>query len=136
MEYKAINPHEMKRWMRIAGLVAGVGLLALSFYMKSIYTGSVGIMIFLAVIYRKEVCFNDDGYLTTFDFIVFKHKDLWGYSQLSDIHREPAPNQAYMGLILQKDMAFKRAIIPVKSVDSILHQAKIANPKIHIGDIN
>ena len=134
-EYKTINPHELKKLTRIAGLIASFGLIFLGITIMSIYTVLVGIVIFLCVIYRKEMLFNENGYVTKFDFIFFKHEDIWRYEQISYMHREKAPDIKYMGIIIQKDMAFKRAVVLTRDVEPILELAKSQNPKIYIGDI-
>jgi len=91
-EYKTINPHELKKSTRIAGLIASFGLIFLGISIVSIYTVLVGVVIFLAVIYRKEMLFTEDGYVTKFDFIFFKHEDIWRYDQITYMHRENAPD--------------------------------------------
>lgn len=135
-EFKTINPHEMKKSTRIAGLLASFGLIWLGITIESIYTILVGAVIFLAVIYKKEMLFNEEGYVTKFDFIFFKHEDIWKYDQISYMHREMAPDINYMGIIIQKDMAFKRAVVSRREVEEILELAKSQNPKIYIGDID
>jgi len=135
-EYKTINPHELKKSTRIAGLIASFGLIFLGIKIMSIYTALVGMVIFLAVIYRKEMLFNEEGYVTKFDFIFFKHEDLWSYEQITYMHREKAPDMNYMGIIIQKDMAFKRAVVLKRDVEPILELAKSKNSKIYIGDID
>ena len=135
-EYKTINPHELKKSTRIAGLAASLGLIWLGITIVSIYTILVGIVIFLAVIYKKEMLFNEDGYVTKFDFIFFNHVDIWRYDQINYMHREKAPDIKYMGIIIQKDMAFKRAVVLKKDVEPILELAKSQNPKIYVGDID
>ena len=135
-EYKTINPHELKKSTRIAGLAASIGLILLGIKIVSIYTGLVGMVIFLAVIYKKEMLFNEAGYVTKFDFIFFKHEDIWRYDQISYMHREQAPDANYMGIIVQKDMAFKRAVVLKGDIEPILELAKSKNPKIYIGDID
>jgi len=135
-EYKTINPHELKKSTRIAGLIASFGLIFLGISIVSIYTVLVGVVIFLAVIYRKEMMFTEDGYVTKFDFIFFKHEDIWRYDQITYMHRENAPDIKYMGIIIQKDMAFKRAVVLKQDVEAILELAKSKNPKIYVGDID
>lgn len=135
-EYKTINPHELKKSTRIAGLIASFGLIFLGIKIMSIYTALVGMVIFLAVIYRKEMLFNEEGYVTKFDFIFFKHEDLWSYEQITYMHREKAPDMNYMGIIIQKDMTFKRAVVLKRDVEPILELAKLKNSKIYIGDID
>jgi len=135
-EYKTINPHELKKSTRIAGLIASFGLIFLGISIVSIYTVLVGVVIFLAVIYRKEMLFTEDGYVTKFDFIFFKHEDIWRYDQITYMHRENAPDIKYMGIIIQKDMAFKRAVVLKQDVEAILELAKSKNPKIYVGDID
>ncbi|MBR5516663.1 MAG: hypothetical protein IKU53_01705 [Firmicutes bacterium] len=135
-EYKTINPHEMKKSTRVTGLIASFGLIWLGIKIVSIYTALVGIVIFLSVIYRKEMLFNEEGYLTKFDFIFFKHEDIWRYDQISNMHREKAPDINYMGIIIQKDMALKRAVVLKKDVEDILELASSKNSKIYIGDID
>jgi len=135
-EYKTINPHELKKSTRIAGLIASFGLIFLGISIVSIYTVLVGVVIFLAVIYRKEMMFTEDGYVTKFDFIFFKHEDIWRYDQITYMHRENAPDIKYMGIIIQKDMAFKRAVVLKQDVEAILELAKSKNSKIYVGDID
>lgn len=135
-EYKTINPHELKKTTRVAGLIAGLGLIWLGITVGSIYTILVGAVIFLAVIYRKEMLFDEEGYVTKFDFIFFKHEDIWRYDQITYMHREKAPDINYIGIIIQKDMAFKRAVVFKRDVEEILELAKSKNPKIFIGDID
>lgn len=135
-EYKTINPHEMKKSTRVTGLIASFGLIWLGIKIVSIYTALVGLVIFLSVIYRKEMLFNEEGYITKFDFIFFKHEDIWRYDQISYMHREKAPDIKYMGIIIQKDMAFKRAVVSKRDVEDILELAASKNPKIYIGDID
>ena len=135
-EYKTINPHEMKKSTRVTGLIASFGLIWLGIKIVSIYTALVGLVIFLSVIYRKEMLFNEEGYVTKFDFIFFKHEDIWRYDQISYMHREKAPDIKYMGIIIQKDMAFKRAVVSKIDVEDILELAASKNPKIYIGDID
>jgi len=135
-EYKTINPHELKKSTRIAGLIASFGLIFLGISIVSIYTVLVGVVIFLAVIYRKEMLFTEDGYVTKFDFIFFKHEDIWRYDQITYMHRENAPDIKYMGIIIQKDMAFKRAVVLKQDVEAILELAKSKNSKIYVGDID
>lgn len=135
-EYKVINQHELKQSTRIYALIGGIALILLGIYILSIYTALVGVIIILAVIYKKEIFFNEDGYLTAYDFILFRHKNLWSYDDISDLHREPAPDGEHMGILVQKGMAFKRAVLPMKDVEDVLSLAKEKNPKIHIGDVN
>ena len=52
------------------------------------------------------------------------------------MHREKAPDIKYMGIIIQKDMAFKRAVVSKRDVEDILELAASKNPKIYIGDID
>lgn len=131
-EYKAINPYPLKPFTRIFALIAGIALILLGIFIKSVYTSLVGSIIIMAIIYKKDMSFTEEGYLTTFDFIFFRHEDLWKYSDISNLHKDPAPNKDYMGILIQKDMALKRAIVPTEYVQDILHLALEKNPNVYI----
>ncbi|MDD2217979.1 MAG: hypothetical protein PHX63_06065 [Eubacteriales bacterium] len=133
-EYKVINQHELKQSTRIFALIAGIALIVLGGSISSIYTGIVGVIIILAVIYKKQICFNEDGYLTVYDFILLHHHNLWSYAEISYMHREVSPNRNYLGILVQKGMVFKRAVVPIEMAEEILSLAKEKNPNIYIGD--
>lgn len=135
-EYKVINDKALKQSTRIYGAIAGFGLITVGIFIQSYYTSIVGIIIVMAIIFKKDIVFNEDGYLTVYDFILFKYKELWKYTDISYIHKQPAPNKAYMGVLIQKDMTFKRAILPIEMIEPILSLAKEKNPTVHIGTVD
>jgi len=134
-EYSALNANPTKKVTRIFGIILGASLIFIGIFIQSLYSAIVGTIIILAVIYRKELLFNEEGYVTRYDFLLFHHEDCWKYADLYCIHRDPAPNIAYMGLLLQKDMAVKRAIILINHVEPVLELAKTKNPSLFIDDI-
>lgn len=134
--FKVINQHEIKKSTRVMALIAGTALIISAIPLDSIYTAIVGAVVIMAVIYNKDIYFNEDGYLTTYDFILVRYHNLWSYSDISYMHREVSPNKEYLGILVQKGMVFKRAVVPAGIAEDILSLAKEKNPYIHIDDVD
>lgn len=134
--YEVINDRKMRQSTRIAAFAASIALVLLGVGIHSLYTSLVGIIIFAAVIFRKDMAFTEEGFETTFDFILFKNRNIWRYEELSHIHRDPAPNPEYMGLLIQRDMAFRRAIVYKRQAEAVIELALEKNPKIYVGDVD
>lgn len=134
--YEVIDERKLRKSTRIAGFAAGIFLILLGVWIHSIYTSLVGAIIFAAVLLRKDMAFTEEGFETVYDFIVFKNTNIWRYEEISNIHRDPAPNPDYMGLVIQRDMTVRRATVKASCAENVIEMALEKNPKIYVGDVD
>jgi len=134
--YETIAIHSMKKSTRVASFFAGFCLMVVAIICRSPYSAIVGLVMIVATMYQKNSFFTAEGYEVVYNCIFFQSKSVWRYGSISNIHREPSPDPGYMGLLIQHGLMFKRAVVPVEDVNSILKLAKEINPSLYIGDVD
>lgn len=129
---KAYDDKALRKSTRIAGIIAGIALIAMGFLGDVRYSAVIGIILILAVIMGKETYVTEDGISIEYDFLVHKHSMEWDFEEITDIHIEDAPNREYQALYFQKDVMTRRLIFRRTEVEAVKEMARLKNPDIHI----
>ena len=94
---KAYDDRAMRKSTKFAAIVFGTGLIVFSFYSTVKYSAIIGVVLLLAVIFQKETYVSREGVVLAYDFIVRKHKIVWSFEEITDIHIEPCVNGGAVG---------------------------------------
>lgn len=129
---KAYDDKALRKSTRIAGVIAGIALIAMGFLGDVKYSAIIGIILLLAVIMGKATYVTEEGISIEYDFLVYKHIMGWAFEEITDVHIEDAPNREYQVLYFQKDVMTRRLIFRRTEVEAVKQMARQKNPGIHI----
>ena len=83
---KAYDDKALRKSTRVAAVIAGIALIALSICSSVKYSAIIGVVLLLAVVFGKETYATEEGISVEYDFFVFKHVIHWGFEEITDIH--------------------------------------------------
>lgn len=132
---KAYDDRAMQTSTKIAAIVFGVALIGLSFYATVKYAAVIGVVLLLAVIFQKETYVSQEGVVLAYDFIVFRHKIVWTFDEITDIHIEYVKDPQYVVLHFLRDVMSRRVVFQKKQLEQVLELARSAKPGIHIENV-
>lgn len=135
-EFIPIDTKPMKKSTKIAALIAGIGCLALSIYIKSIYTAIVGALILAAMILSKKIAVTERGIEITYDMVLFSRVDLWSFEEIQEIHKELSPDRKKYALHMLKDVMSRRLVFTISDAQKVIDLALEKNPSIHVADVD
>lgn len=135
-EYISDNIKALKKSTRICAIIAGIGLIVLAFYLRSIYTGIVGLLLLGAALQGKTIKVTEEGVVMEYDLFFIKHRDVWPFEEISDIHTEPSPDGKKMALHVMRDIMSKRLVFMPIVAKRVIELALEKNPAIHVGEMN
>lgn len=132
---KAYDDRALRKSTRIAAMIAGIGLIALSVFPSVRYSALIGIVLLLAVIIGKETYVTEDGISVEYDFLLFKHVIRWDFTEITDIHLETVKG-AHQAMHFLKGVMSRRLLFSRNEASQVLQMAKDHNSAIHIEDID
>lgn len=132
---RAYDERTMKKSTRAAALVMGAGLIIFGFWSSVRYSAVIGVLLILAVVFQKETYICREGIVLSYDFVIYKHKIIWNFDEISHIHIEHADSSTYVVLHFLRDVMTRRLVFCREEADRVLQLAKQANEHIHIEEI-
>ena len=132
---KAYDDKALRKSTRVAAVIAGIALIALSICSSVKYSAIIGDVLLLAVVFGKETYATEEGISVEYDFFVFKHVIHWGFEEITDIHLE-GKRGSYQGMHFLKDVMTRRLLFSRDEVDQVLQMAKSRNSAIHVENID
>ncbi len=132
---KAYDERAMKKSTKMAALLMGAGLIIFGFWSSVRYSAVIGVILILAVVFQKETYICREGIVLAYDFIIYKHKIVWNFDEISDIHIENAGNSTYVILHFLRDVMTRRLVFSKEEADRVLELAERANAHIHIEEM-
>ena len=135
-EYIPIDAKPMKKSTKIAALTAGIICVAVSIYIKSIYTALVGIIILAAMVLNKKIAVTERGIEITYDMVLFGRTDLWSFDEIQEIHKELSPDRKKYALHILKDVMSRRLVFLISDAEKVIELALEKKPAIHVSDVD
>ncbi|MCI5687252.1 MAG: hypothetical protein MR303_01955 [Emergencia sp.] len=132
---KAYDDRAMRKSTKFAAIVFGTGLIVFSFYSTVKYSAIIGVVLLLAVIFQKETYVSREGVVLAYDFIVRKHKIVWSFEEITDIHIEYVADPGYVVLHFLRDVMSRRLVFRKQELEQVLELAKSVKPDIHIENV-
>ncbi len=134
-EIKAYDDRAMRNSTKIAAVIFGVALIGFSFYATVKYAAVIGMVLLLAVVFQKETYVSREGVVLAYDFILKKHKMIWSFEEITDIHIEYVADPAYVALHFLRDVMSRRLIFRKQELAAVLDLARSAKPNMHIEEV-
>jgi len=131
LEYKATNDRKQKKSTKIAAFIVSIILIFLGIFLQSIYSGVVGIVILLASFIKKRTYVDESGVVVLYQLFMLKYKEVWGFSEIKEMHEEIVPDPGFCALHFTKDIISKRLIFELDDAKTIVAMALEKNPTIH-----
>lgn len=135
-EYIAIDDKALKKSTRIAAVAGGTALLLLAVFIRSLYTGLVGVVLLAAMMLNKKVAVTDEGLVVTYDVVFYKYYEKWGFEEIKEIHKELSPDGRRYALHIMKDVMSRRLVYSVTDAEKVINLALEKNPYIHVADVD
>ena len=135
-KYVSYDRKALRKSTRIAAVVAGIFMIVLAIFIRSIHAAFIGIVILLAMVLQKEIAMTEDGLEVNYDMIVYQYKELWPYEEIEDIHKELSPDGTKMALHVMKDVMSRKLIYDLPVYEEVIALALEKNPKIHVADVD
>lgn len=132
---KAYDDRAMRKSTKFAAIVFGTGLIVFSFYSTVKYSAIIGVVLLLAVIFQKETYVSGEGVVLAYDFIVRRHKIVWSFEEITDIHIEYVADPSYVVLHFLRDVMSRRLVFRKQELEQVLELAKSVKPDIHIENV-
>lgn len=132
---KAYDDRAMRKSTKFAAIVFGTGLIVFSFYSTVKYSAIIGVVLLLAVIFQKETYVSREGVVLAYDFIVRRHKIVWSFEEITDIHIEYVADPSYVVLHFLRDVMSRRLVFQKQELEQVLELAKSVKPDIHIENV-
>ncbi|MGN0722110.1 MAG: hypothetical protein ACI4LZ_09130 [Anaerovoracaceae bacterium] len=135
-EYIAIDDKALKKSTRIAAVAGGTALILLAVFIRSLYTGLVGVVLLAAMMLNKKVAVTDEGLVVTYDVVFYKYYEKWGFEEIKEIHKELSPDGRRYALHIMKDVMSRRLVYSVTDAEKVINLALEKNPYIHVADVD
>ncbi len=132
---KAYDDRALKKSTRVAAVIAGAALIALSIFSSVKYSAIIGVVLLLAVVFGKETYATEEGISVEYDFLVYRHVIQWDYEEITDIHLEGIRG-GHQGMHFLKDVLTRRLLFSRDEVDQVLQMAKSRNTAIRVENID
>ena len=131
VEYKATNDRKQKKSTKIAATGVSVILIIVGIFLLSIYTVIVGTIVLLASFAKKRAYVDETGVVVLYQLFKFNYKEIWGFSEIKEMHEEIVPDPNFIALHFTKDVISKRLIFDSHEAKAIVVMAMEENPSIH-----
>lgn len=135
-EYIAIDDKALKKSTRIAAVAGGTALILLAVFIRSLYTGLVGVVLLAAMMLNKKVAVTDECLVVTYDVVFYKYYEKWGFEEIKEIHKELSPDGRRYALHIMKDVMSRRLVYSVTDAEKVINLALEKNPYIHVADVD
>ena len=106
-----------------------------SFYSTVKYSAIIGVVLLLAVVFQKETYVSKEGVVLAYDFILRKHKIVWSFEEITDIHIEYVADPNYVVLHFLRDVMSRRLVFQKRELEQVLELARSVKPDIHIENV-
>ena len=130
---KAYDDRTMRKSTKFAAVIFGAGLF--SFYSTVKYSAIIGVVLLLAVVFQKETYVSKEGVVLAYDFILRKHKIVWSFEEITDIHIEYVADPNYVVLHFLRDVMSRRLVFQKRELEQVLELARSVKPDIHIENV-
>lgn len=123
------------RWLKPLGGVWGVLLTAAGIWIGSAYAAAVGVLLFAASLLNKAVYVTEEGVHLSYRLLMFRHEEVWRFSNIRSIHQEPFPGKGCTALYIEREMMSRRFLFPDDSAGEVLALARMSNGSIQFGEV-
>ncbi|GAB1476489.1 hypothetical protein MASR2M70_13230 [Bacillota bacterium] len=130
-EFKVLNDRRRRLSTRIAAVVFGIAIIVLGIVFASPIGILLGPFLVWSAFFNKYTLVNEDGIIVHYDAVIFKYKEAWLFSEISDLHREKVKNPEYVILHFTKRAMSKRLVFSANDAQRIIDLALKMNKKIH-----
>ena len=132
-EYRAEGDRELQPVVVYAGFAFGIGMMVLAVLIRSIYTGVVGAVIFLAVLLTRTIKVSEQGIITSYNLLLWRSEAVWHWDEIMEILWQPHPSGTKVALHFTKEsLMARRLIFSVADAEAVCELAQEMNPKIEI----
>ena len=132
---KAYDDRTMRKSTKFAAVIFGAGLIVFSFYSTVKYSAIIGVVLLLAVVFQKETYVSKEGVVLAYDFILRKHKIVWSFEEITDIHIEYVADPNYVVLHFLRDVMSRRLVFQKRELEQVLELARSVKTDIHIENV-
>lgn len=133
---KAFDDRAMKKSTKVVAVIACAALIGVCVYAPSIYSISVAVLAIPALMLQKSMYVTENSIEIEYKLLFIKHYNTWDFKDITDIHKENAPDQRFYILHFMKDVMSRRMIFYKEDLEEIYERATNRNPQIHIADVD
>lgn len=133
---KAYDDRQMKKSTKVVAVFACIGIIGVCIYAPSVYSISVAVLAIPALMLQKRMYVTETAIEISYKVLCFNYHSTWDFQEISDIHKEDAPDKRFYILHFMKDVMSIRMVFYKEDVDEIYRRASNRNPDIHIAEIN
>lgn len=131
-EYLVFNDRVKKPYVKVVSIIFGLILIAFGFIASYPFGYVLGLLLIWASFFRKYTIVTEEAITINYDAKVFKYKELWKYSEITNIHKENVADLNYMILHFTKGAMSKRLVFKKEDALKIVETATRINPDIHV----
>ena len=133
-EYFVFNDRVKKPYVKPVSIVFGLILIAFAYFAAYPFGYLMGIMLIWAAFFRKYTRVTNEAITIYHDAKLFKYKEMWNFSEITNIHKENVPDLNYLILHFTKGAMSKRLVLMKSDALKIVEAAIDMNPEIHVAE--
>ena len=131
---EVLNDRKQKKSTKVIAIAGGILLVAYGCYRMQVFVIICGIIILLSALFKKYSTVNEEGLLVNYELWLFKYKEDWSFSKLTEMHRETVSDPNYKVLHFTKGAMSRRVLLSSADAKRVVEMAKSANPSIHFDE--
>lgn len=133
-DYTVYNDRVKKPYVKVVSIIFGLILIVFGFIASYPYGYVFGLLLIWASFFRKYTSVTDEALTINYDAKLFKYKELWKFSEITNIHKENVADPNYLILHFTKGAMSKRLVFKKVDALKIVETATHINRNIHVAE--